>query len=345
MATIQDVAKAAGVSRSTVSGAFSGKARMTSERRAHILEVARELRYEPNLLAQRLGRRGGHEVISVLAPPDFGQETRTFQFLVHRLEELGFEVDCSAPPYYGPDAEERQVALFNRVRRLGPRAIVVSLAHNASPRLLNELRRYVEDGGVTVCYSYGDLTAALSFADCVAFDRYQSTYDAVQFLLEQGHRKIGYNSHGPADPNEARMRALRDAHEQWGLQVNPNWVWNFWNYELGGMQLAQSFLSCAERPTALQVVNDYSASAFVNALFRAGVRVPDDVSVIGNEDAPAAISALVPLTTVAVPFEAMATQVIQLLQSRLDGSFAGAPRLRRVCGSLVHRESVAKQTN
>lgn len=337
MATIQDVADKVGVSRSTVSGAFSGKKRISAAKREEIFRVAHELRYEPNLLAQRLGTKGGHEMISLLASPDFSLETRTSQYLVHQLEKRGFEVDCCAPPYYVAGAEERQIALFNRVRRLKPRAIILSLVVEASAGLLDELRRYVMEGGILVGYAYGEVP---SFGDWVVFDRYRSTYDAIKFLLEQGHRKIGYHAHADTiSEGDSRLEAMRDALAEYGLEVRPDWLWSFCCYEEAGAKLAKAFLKCQDRPTALQIINDYTASAFVNELFRAGVRVPNDVSVIGNEDSPVAATALVPLTTTSFPYEEISNHVIGLLCARLEGDNQ-APRVQHVRGQLIHRESV-----
>ena len=338
MATIEDVAKLAGVPRSTVSGAFSGKKRMSSERREEILRIARELRYEPNLLAQRLGSRGGHDVVAVLAIPDFSLETRTLQFLVHQLDKEGIEVECTTPPYFAHEAAERQVALFNRIRRLQPRAVVLSLSQWASADFIGELRRFAEEGGTLVGYAHGQVP---EFGDWVVFDRYQSTYDAIRHLIEQGHRRLGYNSHGRAVAGDDRVRAFRDALAESDIPVREEWIWGNCCYEDGGVKLAQEFLALKERPTGLQIINDHTASAFVNALFRAGVRVPDDVSVIGNENTPAAAAALVPLTTVTFPHREVGLEVVEMLKSRLNGSYQGPPRIVWKRGELIQRDSVA----
>ena len=338
MATIEDVARVVGVAPSTVSGAFSGKKRMSVARREEILRVAGELRYEPNLMAQRLGAGKRHDVVSLLSPCDFSQQTRTARALVEGLQNQGFEVDCLSPPYYSEDAEERQIDLLNRVRRLLPRAIVFAFVLPPSAGLLRELRRYSEEGGVLVGYS---LSPPPPFGDWVVFDRYQSSYEAIRFLLESGHRAIGFNAHGNDAPGDARQRAFRDALREFGLEPRDEWTFNRWNYEEGGLLLARDFLELKQRPTALHIINDYTASAFSNALFRAGVRVPDEVSVIGNEDSPAASAALVPLTTTSFPHEQIASATIQLLCERLASPQTAPPRHIAVRGQLVHRDSVA----
>jgi DNA-binding LacI/PurR family transcriptional regulator len=123
--------------------------------------------------------------------------------------------------------------------------------------------------------------------------------------------------------------------------VREEWLWANCCYEEAGARLAEKFLKLKERPTAICIINDVTASTFVTQLHRAGVRVPQDVSVVGYDDTPAARYALVPLTTVSHPVEGIARPIIEMLLSRLDGSYNGAPRCVHVKGELIVRESTA----
>jgi hypothetical protein len=89
------------------------------------------------------------------------------------------------------------------------------------------------------------------------------------------------------------------------------------------------------------VANDYAAVAFINTIQRAGVLVPLDVSVVGDDNDPIAAHGVVPLTTIQYPLQEIAQAVIDLLESRLDGSYTGAPRHVVVNGHLVLRDSTA----
>jgi DNA-binding LacI/PurR family transcriptional regulator len=104
--------------------------------------------------------------------------------------------------------------------------------------------------------------------------------------------------------------------------------------------LAEAFLTWPEKPTALCIVNDVSASTFVTVLARSGLKVPDDVSVVGFDDAPAARYALVPLTTVSYPLEAIGRHVVEFTQSRLKG-YKGPPRKVVMQSELITRCSSA----
>jgi LacI family purine nucleotide synthesis repressor len=105
--------------------------------------------------------------------------------------------------------------------------------------------------------------------------------------------------------------------------------------------MARRFLQMKKRPTALSIVNDHVSLAFVVELGRAGVRVPEDVSVVSHDDRLIASYCSVPLTCVSQPVEAIAHAVCEMLLERLAASTA-PPRAITFKGELVQRQSVAR---
>jgi DNA-binding LacI/PurR family transcriptional regulator len=103
--------------------------------------------------------------------------------------------------------------------------------------------------------------------------------------------------------------------------------------------MAQRFLDLKSRPSALCIVNEYAASAFVNEIQRRGWRVPDDISLVSHDDAPVARFCAVPLTTVSHPVEDIANQVVRLLRERLENDYGGPARQITIKGQLVVRDS------
>jgi len=96
-----------------------------------------------------------------------------------------------------------------------------------------------------------------------------------------------------------------------------------------------------KRPTAMCIVNDVTASAFVNEILRAGLGVPHDLSVVSHDDSPAALHAMVPLTSVSHPLDEIANQTVEFLLSRLNQTFDGPPRRVVITGALVTRQSTS----
>ena len=178
--------------------------------------------------------------------------------------------------------------------------------------------------------------------DCVLFDIADSARQAVEYLLARGHRAIGFCHHGHDKPSDPRLLAIREVLEQRGLELPEAWVFSGEVYEANGARLAQSYLALQVRPTALIIVNDVSAATFVHQMQRAGFRVPEDISVVGQDDVPAARYCVVPLTTVSQPVEVIAERVCDLLLDRLENRYAGPDRTIDIVGQLIERESVAR---
>ena len=178
----------------------------------------------------------------------------------------------------------------------------------------------------------------------MTFDRVDNTYQAAKHLTDLGHRKLAYADHGFAHFNGPRVlgfqRAIAEIEGEW----RPEWLIDARSardYAEGGRILAAKYLALRERPTALCIVNDYSAMVFINELERAGVRCPDDVSVVGHDDHAMSQFARVPLSTVSHPSETIASHAAQFLLSRLNGEYDGPARNFDARGQLVARKSSA----
>lgn len=334
--TIEDVARVAGVAISTASAALNDKYGVSAKTREAVRLAAEEIGFEPNLYAQRLITGRCNDTIYLFALYlDRSVVTQKLQMVQGLLSAQGYQ----APIYaYGDNLAEEtinQSGLFNSLRRQRPLAIAchVSGLHEGA---IEELKRYTREGGHVVAY---DLEVDME-CDQVWFDREENTYRAAKHLLEQGHQRIGLYCSGTR--THPRYIGFERALNEFGLEVAPEWLFHGGYYEQGGTLLADKFLSLRERPTAMCIVNDYTAAAFIARIQRRGLRVPDDVSVIGQDDMPVAEhSCAVPLTTVSQPTSAIAEKVVEFLLDRIEGKYTGEPRRALLYGELVERESVA----
>lgn len=369
-ATLKDLAGALGIHKSTVSLALSGKGTIAPETRERVLSAARELGYQPNLIAQRLAGANASTTVCLFSGVlDVGLATEKILAVQRVLNSHGLEVPiytCGDAPTSSksergeddvPDAQAAQVRQLCRQR---PRALVCATSH-VQESVFRELGEYQESGGWVVAYD----TPVPYACDQVVFDREDNAYRAARYLLEQGHRRIGlgisqvsphvledaqtkagFDDKGVVtDPNVYRIRGFRRALAEFGESLRPQWFFRNPAYEKGGAEMARQFLQMppGERPTAIAVVNDYVAFAFMTELIRAGVRVPEELSLIGHDDQPIAAYCPVPLTAVSQPVEQIAQSVADLLLDRLTER-AGpevAPRTEIIKGTLSVRGSVA----
>jgi DNA-binding LacI/PurR family transcriptional regulator len=222
-----------------------------------------------------------------------------------------------------------------------PRAIVCNTA-GVRPETLEALRRFQNEGGIVVCYCYGEAVDVP--CDQVIYDEEDGSYLAARHLLELGHRDIGIFNVGERVPSGSNRAGFSRALKEFGAPLHEEWLFRnegVLRYEEEGELLAKQFMKLKSRPTALCLANDYAAVAFVSMLHRAGMQVPRDVSIVGDNNDPIAAHGMVPLTTVDYPLETIAQQVIDLLQSRLDGLYNGKPRQVPVRSKLVLRNSTA----
>ena len=248
-----------------------------------------------------------------------------------------------ACPERAGDSGQSQAAQIKHLCRQRPRAIVCA-AQMIAPDVFRELEAYQRAGGIVVSY---DSPVPLA-CDQVIFDREDNAYQAARYLMERGHRQIGIGmsrtpawlSGAPAVPQAYRLKGFRRALEEFGALPREEWLFENPPYEEGGVAMARRFLRLSERPTGLCIVNDYVAFAFMVDVMRAGVRVPQDVSIVSHDNQPIASRCPVPMTSVSQPTEQIAQAVVSMLLERMEG-YGGAPRTITVRGELVARDSVA----
>ena len=338
--TIDDVARAAGVSKMTVSFALNGTGRVSDSTRQTVLRVAQELSFAPNPHAKRLSQGRCGNMIGLFALGlNLGAGIRKTQLIQRAFMERGYEVPLYGYSFYDFDEKgARQIELMKNLCRQRPRAVVCNTSA-LHPGARDELGHFQQEGGVVVLY---DEPVEGEF-DHVLFDRAQSTHLAARHLLELGHRRIALAGCNQPMTPLSRFEGYKNALKEFEIEVRPDWLFlDLPSYEVGGAALAERFVALDERPTALCIVNDWTAATFVLEMGRRGIRVPDDVSIISLDDLDPARYAAVPLSAVSQPIGAISDAVVELLMSRLEGRYSGGARQIVVRGELISRQSTAR---
>lgn len=342
--TIQDIADTLGIHKSTVSNALAGKGRLAEATRTRIISLAEELGYEPDPLAQRLAARNKSKMVCLCTGSlDPGRGTEKVAYIQGALTGMGLEVPIYAPAKLAGQEIEEQATLLRQLRRQQPLAVVCAV-HAFHETSLNELVPYLQSGGSVVTF---DVPVSLA-CDQVHFDRVDNAYQGVRYLLERGHRRVGisFNRMGasarqnPKSTQNLRLQGFKNALNDYGVEFNPNYIFENPTYERGGAEMAHHFLELKDRPTGLVIVNDYVALAFMVEVMKAGIRIPEDVSIIGQDDQPIAAFCPVPLTSISQSTEDIVHAVVEILQKRLAGD-TQPYRTEVIRGKLIERESVA----
>lgn len=331
MATMNDVARVADVSIATVSHVINGTRFVSPERVERVHAAMRELDYTPDATARSL-RVGRTDTIGLVVPDN---SNPFFAELARWIEDAGFEAGYTtilANSNERPYRERRYIntLLSKRVDGL----IITPTAESDNEALIASLRK------ARIPIVVMDRDVALPMADVVLYDDAAGSGDAARHLIELGHTKFACIAGPPGVPAERLdgfLIALRDA----GISITPNNVVAGDFHFAGGREATAKLLTIGKPFTALFAANDLMAAGAIRTLAEHGLAVPDDVSVVGFDDAPIAEMVSPPLTTVRQPLQDMADAAVSLLLARVQNE-GGKKRTRRVLRtSLVVRDSSA----
>lgn len=338
-ATSNDVARHAGVSRALVSGVLNGTMstmRVSTLTRQRVLAAAMELGYTPNPLAQAL-RRQHSNVIGYV--PRFARRD-PYEHPVPFI--LGMRVARAAMGRHfhvveasAESAEARvsdEVVRFMRERQVD--GVVLD-----SPERAEEVQRFIDEGlpVVQVIRSHSDVDSPAVVVDPVA-----GIAEAVNHLIDLGHRDVAFIGHGGTHPvDRLRLDCFTATLRAHRLEIRQDQMRLVDDYDIAAGRAAMvALLDAPQRPTALFAAGDNLAVGALQALYGAGVRVPDDLSVISYDDIFAAYLAP-PLTSVAQPLEEVAERALTLLAAEMhrpSGDVNGAQAVM-LPTRLVKRDS------
>jgi LacI family transcriptional regulator len=308
--TQKDVARRAGVSRSTVSYVLNDQSELkipiSDETRQRVLDAIAELGYEPDSRAQSL-RGGSTNVVGVIIPviqnPFFWQ---TLTGISDALREAGYSLHLSHNPQ---DSREGD----NTVRELTRQPVDGFILLAAVKYMLPKLSDYLRKSGQPIV----EITATEAEFDHVVHGYSSGTRALMAHLLELGHRKIGF-IYGVTQEVQGldRLLAYRQVLQENGLSGGNPFEVHCGDQLEDAYQAAYTLLNRADRPTALLVINDMLAIAVMRAAGDLGLAIPDDLSVAGFDDISFSSYTLPRLTTVSGMAEESGRDAVRLLLQR-----------------------------
>lgn len=301
--TMLDVARAAGVSRALVSIVMRGVPGAKEETRAQVLQVAAELGYVLDARAQSL--RAGRRAIGVVFQPDQKFHASLIDGIYSHAERHGIQVVLSA--VIGRRSEQAAIEslVANRcgvVITLGTRLSGTLLASHAERLPVVAVAKAIHAPGVdSVCS-----------ADAEGLDQ------AVNHLVRLGHNRIWFCSSPGSGGNTQRTQGYRRSMTAHNLDRNIKILASGSNEERGA-RTAAVVLDSVEPPTALIAFNDACASGLQSVLVRAGVRIPEDLSLIGFDDSEIAAISYRQLTTVRQDIDVLSREAVERAVTRMGG--------------------------
>ncbi len=322
--TIHDIARLVGVSPSTVSRALSGKGRISKATRERIWKVVEELGYQPNVLARALATRSTFAIGVVIHERHLPLDERSFYGVI--MEAI--ETEVAQHGYHVVFAALRNGVLPACIKE-GRVDGVVFLGTDIQPQLVDAVQKQLPV--VLVDYHLPNVVSVVG-------DNLGGGRLATLHLLEHGHKRIAFVAETLADPSfRERFDGYRHALGEWGIAVRTSWVIEGGRRPDSDRVAMERFLKLRILPTAIFAANDFMAAGAIRALTHAGLRVPEDVAVVGFDDGALATLVHPPLTSVRVPRVEMGRVAAHNLLGLLRG--ADVPLLSVLPTTLTIRAS------
>lgn len=316
--TLEDVAKAAGVSRSQASRALRNDPGVRGETKAHILTTAASLNYTPNLAAQTLASRQSRSIGLVVGDVLNPYEAMLARECDKALRDAGYFAMLAV----SSTASTLRAFIDQRI------AGIVLIG---APEKQEEIAAVSKL--LPTVYIGRNLTAEM--VESVSSDNALGARLATEFLLGLGHRAIAHITGGSGAGASSRANAYRDTMLQHGLQ--PIIAEGRYNIDAGSMA-TDALMARKERPTAIFAANDLIALGAISRLAGHGFRVPDEVAVIGFDDIPMAASEPISLTTIRQKVPDTVAAAVETLTTRLADP-AAPIRNRIIAPELIVRRS------
>jgi LacI family transcriptional regulator len=333
ISTISDIAKRTGSSVTTISRVLNGQAsryRISEKTEKRVLKAAKDLNYKPNQLARGLRLKKSQSIGLVLpdiSNPFFAYMTRTIQTFVH---EFGYGlVTCNTNEDLGLEIEHINVLLSKRVDGL----IIMPVGQKD-----DHLRSLVQNAVpvVLVDRCFDDFPGS-----SVVVDNYRGAFEAVQHLVEFGHRKIAIiqgliNTFS----NTGRLKGYQDALERNGISFDASLIVGSGFGKSEGYIETKRLLKRKDRPTAIFATSDLLTLGVLQAVQEEGLAIPEDISLVSFDDTDFAPYLRCPLTAVAQPKENIGEFAAKLLFEQMKTHGKKPPERIVLKPTLIRRESV-----
>ncbi|OTQ72840.1 MULTISPECIES: LacI family DNA-binding transcriptional regulator [unclassified Gilliamella] len=326
MVDIRDVAKHAGVSVSTVSNVLNGRIdQMRKETLKRIEESIKVLKYHPNKLAQQL-KTGHVKMLGILVPSIMNPN---FAALVNNIESIAKEKYGYQVLLANTSRQDKQEKLFlNDLLSFGVKGVIVVSSSIEKKHFINAINKGM------VMVNYDGLTSEEAhnnkkiLIDSISMDNFQAGKLAADFLLQQGCKNIVFATiKGNITSRNNKILGFLDSLKNAGLSTKNRIIEGTAQFAYGDSELAEIGKLLANEiiknnktlPDGIVAINDMLAIGIISELTRLGVKIPQDISVIGIDNMFLDTLFSPSLTSIASPLSDMATLMVDRLIAMLNG--------------------------
>jgi len=331
--TISDVAKMAGVSKKTVSRVINHSGLVKEATREKILRIVEQHGYQPDPQARALALRRSSLIALISDQPNPQYIVDIQSGILDGLAGTAYQLVIRPCDRRSPTLHDDICEIIQHQKFFG---VILTPSISEDDELIGRLRQ-IECAYVRIAAVSLDLPTNM-----VETHDYVGAAEAARHIASLGHRRIAH-IRGPDIFLSAkeRLRGFRVGLAEYGLKLDDAYLLTGGYTFDSGMECGERLLSLPEPPTAVFAGNDEMAVGVYQALRRAGLRAPDDLSIVGFDDAPIATRIWPTLTTVRLPIVHMGRTAAQLLVSNQDRLAMEPPTATSVMPSLIVRGSTA----
>jgi LacI family transcriptional regulator len=314
--TIEDVAKRAGVSKGTISAVINAKSSVKTATRNHILEIMKELHYRPKGVARNLKNGRSEKSIGIIIKDlSYPFYTSIALGVKKYANEKGYSVIVSSSEN-DHECEKKFSHLFSSKDIKG--AIIAPIVEGEA-----EIEHLFKLKMINYPFVLLETVRGIQ-ANVVAIDNIRAIKKAVKYLIDNGHKKIIHFA-GPAHSShtQERIEGFRHAFSERTLVFNNDMIVPIGSqYEESRIKTLEYFKNKRKKdyPTAIVCFNDQQALAVMTVLRELNIRIPDDISIVGNDDIYYAQIYPVPLTTIRAPKEEIGMKAAEILIRNIEAN-------------------------
>lgn len=329
--TIKDVAKELGVSPSTVSRALKDHPDISPETKRQVREVVEKLKYKPNAVALSLRNRKTH-IIGVMVP---AMVHHFFSTVISGIEEMAMSEGYNVMVFQSGEIYEREVLSTQSLISSRVDGVLVSIAKTT--RKFSHFREIMDNGTPLVLFDR--VTDELD-TDKVIVDDFAGAFMATEHLIKTGCRRIAHFAAPQSlQIGYQRQRGYISALEKYGLNVDDGLIIKCDEHDQA-LEITPGIMNLPEPPDAIFAVNDMTAIGVLKVLKKMGLKVPEDISVVGFTDGLVSSVTDPPLTTVSQHGFELGKRAAAILLERINSGLEMMdPILEVLPTELIIRES------
>lgn len=311
LTTLADMAKELGISVSTVSRALNNHPAISEETKNKVKELAERFNYQPNMLALNLLNKKTN-TIGVIVPEI---TSYFFSSVIHGIQDFLGDAGYQLMISQSEESSEKEIKLVKSLAKVRVDGFLISpTSETVDPDFYNGL----VNNGIPVVLFDRDCTGLQT--DKVLVDDYAGAFEAVNYLVQTGCKRVAHIT-GPSELSisKHRLQGYMDALSKHNLPIDKELVITANGFAPEhGVEAARQILSLRQLPDAIFAMNDGIAIGAMYVIKEAGIKIPDQISVVGFDDEPHSSYFIPPLTSVWQPVYDMGMLSARILLNRLN---------------------------